>query len=259
MAETGPQPQSLSSWVCLLQITSLCDTQGVKLTMFAHKGFTCYGQRGEQEPYGYRCVVMSWKMSCLGLHASPDISPTLQGYWWSGHDGVQGKCWCAENSLTLDALHTTITEYACVQVQREPRALADASKLSWNMVQFNGPNVCAFSTQSCIWRSSVLCYSEGRRLEDDDRGLTKTLISLIRAPLPFCPVRLYWEGSCLCSRKQGLTSYWISHCSDLDLPSLWSARNQCLFFMSFQDCNILLKHLELTETPRWAQLCKTGH
>lgn len=34
---------------------------------------------------------MSWKMSCLGLHASPDVSPTLQGYWWSGHDGVQGR------------------------------------------------------------------------------------------------------------------------------------------------------------------------
>lgn len=40
-------------------VTSLCDTPGVKLTRFAHKGFTSYRQRGEQEPNCYRHVVTS--------------------------------------------------------------------------------------------------------------------------------------------------------------------------------------------------------
>lgn len=35
-----------------------------------------------------------------------------------------------ENSLTVDAVLTTMAEYGCVQVQREPRAMADASELS---------------------------------------------------------------------------------------------------------------------------------
>lgn len=195
---------------------------------------------------------------------SPSLSghkPCPSGILMAWQDGIQGKCWCVENSLTVDAVLTTMAEYGCVQVQREPRAMADASELSWNMAKYNEPNVCAFSTQSHKLRCWSRCdgYWEGRWLEADARGLTKTLIPLIRAPLPFCPVRLHWEGGCLCSRKQCLTSYWISRCSDLDLPSLWSVRNQCLFFRSCQDCNILLKHPGLTETPRWGQLCKTGH
>lgn len=64
------------------------------------------------------------------------------------HDGVQGKCWYVEGSLTMDVVPTTMTEFGCVHVQREPRAMADASKLNWNMAQYNGPNACAFSIQS---------------------------------------------------------------------------------------------------------------
>lgn len=115
------------------------------------------------------------------------------------HDRVQGKCWYVESSLTMDVVPTTMTEFGCVQVQREPRAMVDASKLCWNTVQCIGPNGCAFSIQSCKLRPWSQCddYWEGRWLEDDARGL----ILLIRAPLPFCPWAGTERASCLCSRK----------------------------------------------------------
>lgn len=203
------------------------------------------------------CDVMK-KITPLSLHPSLTISPVLQGYWWLGKMEYRASAgvWKILLPWMLSLLPwQSMDLFKCRENPGLWLMLANWAEI-WpsTMNQMFVP-----SPPKVISWDAGLGMMRGKMARSRCKRTHKTLILLISAPLPFCPVRLHWEGGCLCSRKQCLTSYWISQCSDLELPGLWSVRNQCLFFMSCQDCDILLKHPGLTETPRWGQLCKTGH